>query len=162
VVDFLTDLRLDGSQRVLGAIAIALAENLEAAPLYSQAKFARELREIMAELRDAETNLRNLELLEGLVVSDKLVLKALASLNDMSVRQLEVAGERLMERRDTLHQFGQVFLDAANERDGGFGQSRYHLENAIDAADDRLLEQIEHAEAPFWAHVRHALAERNP
>jgi len=66
VVDFLTDLRLDGSQRVLGAIAIALAENLEAAPLYSQAKFARELREIMAELRDAETNLRNLELLEGL------------------------------------------------------------------------------------------------
>jgi hypothetical protein len=39
---------------------------MEAAPPYSQAKFARELREIMAEPRAAETNPRNLELLEGL------------------------------------------------------------------------------------------------
>jgi hypothetical protein len=66
VVDFLADLRLDGSQRVLGAIAITLAESMEAAPLYSQAKFARELREIVAELRTAETNPRNLSLLKGL------------------------------------------------------------------------------------------------
>jgi hypothetical protein len=28
--------------------------------------------------------------------------------------------------------------------------------------DDRLEEQIEDAEAPFWAHVRDALAERDP
>jgi hypothetical protein len=41
---------------------------MEAAPLYSQARFARELREIVAELREAETNLRNLELLEGLLL----------------------------------------------------------------------------------------------
>jgi len=68
VVDFLTELRLNGSQRVLGAIAITLAESMEAAPLYTQAKFARELREIIAELRAAETNPRNLELLEGLLL----------------------------------------------------------------------------------------------
>ena len=68
VVDFLTELRLNGSQRVLGAIAITLAESMEAAPLYTQAKFARELREIIAELRGAETNPRNLELLEGLLL----------------------------------------------------------------------------------------------
>ena len=68
VVDFLTELRLDGSQRVLGTIAITLAESMEAAPLYSQAKFARELREIITELRAAETNPRNLELLEGLLL----------------------------------------------------------------------------------------------
>lgn len=68
VVDFLADLRLDGSQRVLGAIAITPAESMEAAPLYSQAKSARELREIVTELRDAETNPRNLELLEGLLL----------------------------------------------------------------------------------------------
>jgi len=68
VVDFLNELRLNGSQRVLGAIAITLAESMEAAPLYTQAKFARELREIIAELRAAETNPRNLELLEGLLM----------------------------------------------------------------------------------------------
>jgi hypothetical protein len=51
---------------VLGAIAISLAESMEAARLYSQAKFAHELREIVAELRTAETNPRNLSLLKGL------------------------------------------------------------------------------------------------
>ena len=68
VVDFLTELRLDGSQRVLGAIAITLAESMEAAPLYSQARFAREFRAIITELRAAETNPRTLELLEGLLL----------------------------------------------------------------------------------------------
>ena len=68
VVDFLADLPLDGSERVLGALAIALAENMEAAPLYAQGKIARELREIVAELRAAETDPRNLTLLEGLLL----------------------------------------------------------------------------------------------
>jgi hypothetical protein len=95
-------------------------------------------------------------------VSAKHIARALAALDDVSIRQLEVAGERLTLRWDGLQAFGQVFADVANERDGGFGQSRYHLKNAIDAADDRLLERIEHAEAPFWAHVRDALAERHP
>jgi hypothetical protein len=36
VAEFLDELRLDGSERVLGALAIALAGNFEAAPLYAQ------------------------------------------------------------------------------------------------------------------------------
>jgi hypothetical protein len=66
VVEFLDGLRLNGSERVLGAIAIALADGMEAAPLYSQAKFARELREIVGELRAAETKPEILHLLERL------------------------------------------------------------------------------------------------
>jgi hypothetical protein len=66
IVEFLDGLRLDGSERVLGALAIALAGNFEAAPLYAQSKFARELREILAELRSPEAKPRNLSLLEGL------------------------------------------------------------------------------------------------
>ena len=62
---FLADLRLSGSERVLGAIAVALANGLEAAPLYAQTKFARELREILGELREAETKPETLRLLEG-------------------------------------------------------------------------------------------------
>jgi hypothetical protein len=81
-------------------------------------------------------------------VSAKHIARALAALDDVSIRQLEVAGERLTLRRDGLQAFGQVFADVANERDGGFRQPRYHLKNAIDAADDRLRERIEHAEAP--------------
>jgi hypothetical protein len=66
VVDFLADLRLDGSQRVLGALSITLAEGIESAPLYAQAKIATELREILGELSEAEVSEANLSLLEGL------------------------------------------------------------------------------------------------
>ena len=37
VTDFLAGLRLTGSERVLGALALALAEGMEAAPLYARA-----------------------------------------------------------------------------------------------------------------------------
>ena len=66
VLDFLADLRLDGSERVLGALAIALAEGMDASPPYAKGKLARELREIMAVLRDAELSPANLGLLEGI------------------------------------------------------------------------------------------------
>jgi hypothetical protein len=39
---------------------------MEAAPLYAQAKIARELREILGEPSDAEVSEANLSLLEGL------------------------------------------------------------------------------------------------
>lgn len=55
------------------------------------------------------------------------IARALAALDDVSIRQLEVAGERLTKRKDALHAFGQVFLDVANERQGGFGQAKWHL-----------------------------------
>jgi hypothetical protein len=44
VTDFLADLRLSGSERVLGALALALAEAMDAAPGYAKGKIAREAR----------------------------------------------------------------------------------------------------------------------
>jgi len=51
---------------VLGALSITLAEGIESAPLYAQAKIATELREILGELSEAEVSEANLSLLEGL------------------------------------------------------------------------------------------------
>jgi hypothetical protein len=62
---FLADLRLSGSERVLGALAIALAEGMDASPPYAKGKLARELRAILAELAKAELSPANLSLLEG-------------------------------------------------------------------------------------------------
>jgi hypothetical protein len=66
VADFLADLRLTGSERVLGALALALAEGMDDSPAYAKGKLARELREILAELAKAELSPANLELLEGI------------------------------------------------------------------------------------------------
>jgi hypothetical protein len=35
-----------------------------------------------------------------------------------------------MERRGALEKFGRVFIDVANEREGGFGQSKWLLREA--------------------------------
>jgi hypothetical protein len=93
-------------------------------------------------------------------VSAKHIARALAALDDVSIRQLEVAGERLRERKGALHAFGQVFLDVANQRQGGFGQAKWHLEEAIDAVDDRAADVIENGTAPFWAIIREAVEAR--
>jgi hypothetical protein len=50
---------------VLGALALALAESMDAAPEYAKGKLARELREVLAELAKAELSPANLSLLEG-------------------------------------------------------------------------------------------------
>jgi hypothetical protein len=93
----------------------------------------------------------------------KDVEKALATLEDLSARELEVTGEKLARRRDGLRGFGLVFGDVARKRRGGpADNARFQLETAIARVDERLAEQIEDAEAPFWAHVREALAERHP
>jgi hypothetical protein len=65
VTAFLADLRLSGSERVLGALALALAEGMDASPAYAKGKLARELREVLAELAKAELAPANLSLLEG-------------------------------------------------------------------------------------------------
>jgi hypothetical protein len=65
VTDFFTGLRLTGSERVLGALAPALADAMDAATSYAKGKIARELREILAELAKAELSPANLELLQG-------------------------------------------------------------------------------------------------
>ena len=77
----------------------------------------------------------------------------------------DLPGEKLSRRRDGLRDFGLVFGDVARGRGGGSrsaDNARFHLETAIARTDDRLAERIEDAEAPFWRHVRDALAERYP
>jgi hypothetical protein len=66
VTDFLAGLRLTGSQRVLGALALALAESMDAAPPYAKGRIAHELREILVELSKAELAPGNLDLLQGI------------------------------------------------------------------------------------------------
>jgi hypothetical protein len=65
VTDFLADLRLSGSERVLGALALALAEGIDASPGYAKGKLARELREVLTELAKAELAPANVGLLAG-------------------------------------------------------------------------------------------------
>ena len=65
VTAFLADLRLTGSERVLGALALALAEGMDTSPAYAKGKLARELREVLVELAKAELSPTNLSLLEG-------------------------------------------------------------------------------------------------
>jgi hypothetical protein len=65
VTDFLAGLRLTGSERVKGALALALAAGMDASPAYAKGKLAREPREILAELSKAELSPANLSLLEG-------------------------------------------------------------------------------------------------
>jgi len=94
---------------------------------------------------------------------ERHMARALAALDDVSLRALEVVAEKLTRRVDGLREFGCVFGDAARARRGyGSGSASYHLETALSRVDDRLAAQIADAEAPFWAHVRDALAERHP
>jgi len=94
---------------------------------------------------------------QGLLAPRRLSLQGPGALVEGTVRKFpSVVGKKESGVAEV------VVADAANERDGGFSQSRYHLSEALEGADDRLLEQIEHAEALFWAHVRDALAERHP
>jgi hypothetical protein len=66
VADFLTGLRLTGSERVLGALSLALAESMDAAPPYAKGRIAHELREILVELSKTELAPGNLDLLQGI------------------------------------------------------------------------------------------------
>jgi hypothetical protein len=66
VTDFLAGLRLSGSERVLGALAIALAEGMDSSPPYVKARLAKELREVLTELAKAELSPENLPLLAGI------------------------------------------------------------------------------------------------
>ena len=54
VAGFLADLRLEGAQAVLGALAMMLAEAAETAPPYTIPKYAAEFRALLLELRTEE------------------------------------------------------------------------------------------------------------
>jgi hypothetical protein len=42
-------------------------------------------------------------------------------------------------------------------RAGGFGQAKWHLEEALDEVDDRVAAVIQNGKAPFWQNVREAV-----
>ena len=47
---FLGELRLEGAQKPLGAMALLLAQSLEDAPAYARARLARELHDLLTGL----------------------------------------------------------------------------------------------------------------
>jgi hypothetical protein len=51
VEGFVAGLELEGAEDVLGRVAVDLAGALEEAPLYAKARLARELRELVAQLK---------------------------------------------------------------------------------------------------------------
>jgi hypothetical protein len=98
------------------------------------------------------------------VTVDEHLDRAFVSLDQVPVRELEAVSGALSHRRHPLHDFASVFRDVAGAREGGWSAhiARYHLSEAVSRADEGLVEQIAEAEAPFWRHVRDALAERHP
>jgi hypothetical protein len=91
---------------------------------------------------------------------DEHVAKALASLADVSTRELHATTEALERRRNGLRDFVSVFRDVAYSRELGSAPklADFHLRQAVEYGGDELAEQIAGAEAPFWRHVRDALA----
>jgi hypothetical protein len=91
---------------------------------------------------------------------DEHLDKAFASLDEVPVRELVATSEALERRRDGLRDFASIFRNVADAREGGWSTSipRFHLEEAVSRADEGFVKQISEAEAPFWRHVRDAVA----
>jgi hypothetical protein len=159
MADFLAGLRLNPSERVLGALALEVADALAETPAYAKGRLARELREIIGELARAEVRPENLSVLDGIepvndVVEEHLD-RAFAALAQVGIRELEATAAALAKRDDGLARFGGVFSGVAFARERGkeWRGARYTLERAIRHLDDGLAERLEGATAPFWAHV---------
>jgi hypothetical protein len=127
VADFLAGLRLTGSERVLGALSLALAESMDAAPPYAKGRIAHELRQIPR--RTLEGRARPGQ--PGLAPGHRAVKKskatvdehldaAFASLDDLTIRQLEATSEAMGSRRHPLFDFSSIFREAAHAREGGW------------------------------------------
>jgi hypothetical protein len=92
------------------------------------------------------------------VTADEHLDKAFASLDEVPIRELEATDAAISNRRHPLHAFWGIFDGVAGARQGGWDSSaRFHLGEAVNRADDDLLERIAGAEAPFWVHVRDAV-----
>jgi hypothetical protein len=92
--------------------------------------------------------------------ADEHLDAAIASMDDLTVRELQATAELLERRRDGLRNFASIFRGVAHARGESWGTDvpRFHLGQAVSRADEGFVEQISEAEAPFWAHVRDALA----
>ena len=87
--------------------------------------------------------------------------KALASLDDVSARELEAVAEKFVRPRDGLREFGFVFSAVCDERSGhAIVDPRFRLEQAIAGMDERLAARMAEAESPFWHYVIEAWEQR--
>ena len=58
--------------------------------------------------------------------------------------------------------FASIFRNVADARGKSWGTDipRFHVRDYVSRADEELAARIADAPAPFWQHVRDALAER--
>jgi hypothetical protein len=91
---------------------------------------------------------------------DEHLDEAFASLDEVPVRELVATSEALERRKDSLRHFASIFRQVAHPREGGWSADvpRFHLRENVSRADEELAAQIADAPAPFWRHVRDALA----
>jgi hypothetical protein len=90
---------------------------------------------------------------------DEHLERALASLAEVSTRQLHATAEALERGRNGLRPSTSVFRDVAYSRELGSRPTLadFHLRQAVKRGGDELAEQVAGAEAPFWRHVHDAL-----
>jgi hypothetical protein len=67
--------------------------------------------------------------------------------------------EAIGNRRHPLVRLSSIFRDVSSAREGGWNTDipRLHLRQNVEDADEKLIERIAKANAPFWQHVREAL-----
>jgi hypothetical protein len=95
---------------------------------------------------------------------DKHLDKAFASLDDLTVRELEATAEAIgsSDTRCTSSPASSGALLRPVRGAGARTFPRFHLRDNVSRADEELARRIADARAPFWRHVRDALAERRP
>ena len=77
--------------------------------------------------------------------------KAIASLDDLTVRELEATADAIGSRRHPLFEFASIFRGVASAREGGWDDSlpRFHLGKAVVGANEEFEARIENAQAPW-------------
>jgi len=95
---------------------------------------------------------------------DEHVAQALATLGDVTARQLHATAQALERRRDCMGEFSSVFRDVAYSRKDGSDPhlAEFHIRQAVERGGDELAERIADAQAPFWRHVRDAYQANQP
>ena len=84
---------------------------------------------------------------------DKHLDEAIASLDELTARELEATAEALASRRHPLHEFSSIFRNVAGARGESWDADlpRFHLGQAVSRADGEFAARIADASAPFWA-----------
>ena len=94
---------------------------------------------------------------------DEHLNKAFACLDDVPARELYATARALERRRDALASSPASSVTSLTRagKAGGADIPRFHLRENVSRANDKLAAQIADAPAPFWSHIRDALADRH-